>query len=904
MRKLCLLAAAVMMTSCASVEQKGYGDLSLQPIEPLANELIPQVSVDTLIEGYEFIVDQSAGNDNQALAQYRLAALHLKAYDDDTADSRNLSKAIHLLEDLADQLISWKRHDEVLYQLARAQAKANDAIAMKASFQRLLAEHKDSAFAREAAYRLGVLYFNDKEYTLASQAFLYLVENSQNHYALHGSYRRAWSQLKSGLVLKATDSFIATLDQLAQRSPTLNQLPEPQKSIADDSLMAVGLMVVQQITLGGKSSPIDGLLQRLSTLENKPYAFRLYDSVATQLVKRGQIDKAVGLYQGFIQANPNSLHTPLFHSRVIDLHAVHGNKALVLQEQQSFVQDYGVSSDYWPTTTVEQRHWLLEPLGRYMLALAGYYEAKAESTNDPDYYNKAAKQYSDFLASLPDHEKRFEIQLSWARSLAKGGDIPLAISTLESIAYGEEVSEISADAGYEALLAYPVLIASFDGNDKKQHHWQSKMAHSQLWFIRHFPLDSRIKRLQLDTAKRFNELHQPDMAESTIKPLLNRLKQNSAEDPELLWQSWWVYGVSLIQQSEFEDARKALNEGLKLAPEDMALQDAMAQALHHEAGLLVADEEHQDAINLYQQLISQYADSQWMDHALFEISAIYAQLGSHSETIKYLQRFNTLYPDHPIQLAAAVELVAAYESLDQWQQAAGTWLVISKQSSSEHTRRIALLSAAKSFKKSDQLGLAKKYFQDYIQQFPRPILSAQQTRLELASIARQQGQQKEGRQWLSQLLDAQPRSLKAEKDKVALADLNKVVAGAAMELALFEEALFLSQLNKTQKVNRAQLKKTRGYLQKAASFQLPEYTAQATYKLASLYVALMNNTQDRDQTFLYKQQAIEVHTTNKLRVKQGINNQWVEKSIQALSQLIPAHQLKQEMAGAIREDIK
>ena len=100
---------------------------------------------------------------------------------------------------------------------------------------------------------------------------------------------------------------------------------------------------------------------------------------------------------------------------------------------------------------------------------------------------------------------------------------------------------------------------------------------------------------------------------------------------------------------------------------------------------------------------------------------------------------------------------------------------------------------------------------------------------------------------------------------------------------------------------------------KAAEYQVAEVTTAATFEMAELYRTLSKdlmaserpknlkgdeieeyNSLLEEQVFPFEEQAIKVHELNVAHAKDGVYDEWVRKSYQALAELKPARYGKTE----------
>ncbi|MCP5079299.1 MAG: hypothetical protein GY951_14740 [Psychromonas sp.] len=102
------------------------------------------------------------------------------------------------------------------------------------------------------------------------------------------------------------------------------------------------------------------------------------------------------------------------------------------------------------------------------------------------------------------------------------------------------------------------------------------------------------------------------------------------------------------------------------------------------------------------------------------------------------------------------------------------------------------------------------------------------------------------------------------------------------------------------------------YYAKASSFGIAETATEATYAIATIYnefsQALLNSEVPKhldedeqeeymflleDQAFPFEEKAIEFYEINLLYSAEGINDQWIRKSLQQLQKLFPVRYQRQ-----------
>ena len=109
---------------------------------------------------------------------------------------------------------------------------------------------------------------------------------------------------------------------------------------------------------------------------------------------------------------------------------------------------------------------------------------------------------------------------------------------------------------------------------------------------------------------------------------------------------------------------------------------------------------------------------------------------------------------------------------------------------------------------------------------------------------------------------------------------------------------------------------------KAADYGVAEVTTAANYEIAELYNRLSKdlfaserpkelsaqeleqyNLLLEEQAYPFEEQAIKLHEVNAARTAEGVYDEWVKKSLEALASLLPVRYAKAEMGETVVEAI-
>ncbi|HMB73827.1 MAG TPA: hypothetical protein VKQ06_09665, partial [Gammaproteobacteria bacterium] len=150
-----------------------------------------------------------------------------------------------------------------------------------------------------------------------------------------------------------------------------------------------------------------------------------------------------------------------------------------------------------------------------------------------------------------------------------------------------------------------------------------------------------------------------------------------------------------------------------------------------------------------------------------------------------------------------------------------------------------------------------------------------------------------------------------------------LAAHAQLELAqprrdAFRATRLVVPLQDTLAAKRARMEEALQAYGNAADYGVEEVTTAATYEIAELYHTLSRDlfasqrppelTAEElsqydllleEQAFPFEEEAIDVHEVNARRTADGVYDEWVKGSIEALGELLPVRYAKQEMGEEI-----
>jgi hypothetical protein len=197
---------------------------------------------------------------------------------------------------------------------------------------------------------------------------------------------------------------------------------------------------------------------------------------------------------------------------------------------------------------------------------------------------------------------------------------------------------------------------------------------------------------------------------------------------------------------------------------------------------------------------------------------------------------------------------------------------------------------------------------------PTPLPAAQEARQRLADYAGKGGDIARRDHWYQEIIraDAQGGAERTDRTHYLAAKAQLALAQPARDA--FRTVRLSAPLKKSLLVKRNALETALDGYKRAAEYQVAEVTTAATYEMADLYRTLAKdilaserpknlkgdaleeyNSLLEEQVFPFEEQAIKAHELNAARARDGVYDEWVRRSFQALAELKPARYGKTEM---------
>jgi TolA-binding protein len=880
------------------------------------------------MEAYKLFLDLASDDELlRAEAMRRLADLQLENTEIVELQGRvqalggGVGGTIDMYEKLLKSYPDYKKNDLVLYQLARAYEASGRLDESLATLDRLLKEYPKTVHADEAQFRRGETLFVQRRYRDAEQAYdAVLKHGTQSQFYQQALYKNGWSLFKQQQYEKSLSPFFALLDvklgtdnaATGDRDPAMiySRMGRAEQELVDDTfrVLSINFSYIEGPESVSKYFVKNGA---------RPYAFIVYTNLGDLYLEQERYQDAADAYHAFVKLDPYHAKAPLMQVEVIEAFKKGGFADLVLSGKENFVETYGPGSPYWQHYTFEQQPEVVAHLKSNVTDLAAYHHSQAQQTHDAAEYAAAARWYRTYLQSFPDGEDAGETNFLLAEVLFESGSYHDAAVEYERTAYAYPFHAHAGEAGYAALLAYSKEEARLEGAPKAE--WHRAGIESELRFVSAYPTHEQAASVQTDAAEKLYALNDYTRSRDVAQAVVARAP---AVEPKLQRTAWTVLAHSEFDLMDFANAETAyvhLNTLIPTSdPEHAQIVERIASSIYKQGEQARAAGAYDVAVAHFLRVGQAAPTSPIRATAEYDAAAALIQTDNWPEATKVLEDFRRNFPNHALTPDVNAKLAVGYVAVGSSALAAREFERIADADGAADEKREALWRAGDLYSKSGQSVQAAAVYGHFVERYPRPVPEAIEARQKLVEIATANGNAAERTRWQKEIVAADATAGAERNDRTRY-----LAASAQLVLAQPSRDAFLGTklvipLDKSLKAKQARMKDALAEYGKAADYGVAEVTTAANYEIAELYHSLSKDllTSQRprelskdeleqydvlleEQASPLEEQAIKLHEVNAARTVDGVYDQWVQKSLTALAELMPARYAKPEIGESL-----
>lgn len=894
-------------------------------VEPAASTRA-QVDRQQVIDDYEALLPLLDDPQRIVQVRHRLADLRFRQAEDRLAESAtgDLSGAIQAYERLLEQYPARPNNDQVLYQLAKAHALNADTTSQLATLNRLVEQYPDSAFWAEAQFRRGEILFSDRRFAESQQAFEAVISSDQaladqQDFLSNAWYMKGWSQFKQGHYRPALRSYVQVLDSLLPDRPSVAQVGQAQSTLVEDLFRVMGL----SFTYLDGAETVPALFREVGP---RPYEVLVYDRYGKLLLDKEQYTDAIKVYQRYIDSHPMDRFAPRFHMRIIDTLALARFDADIPARKAAFVDNYGITSTYWDQG--EDLDYVRSQLESLLPELADRHYVAGQQAKQPrqtrQEYQTAARYYAEFVNTFPQHPRAPERLFLLAETRLKLRQWPQAIRAFERVAYDYPGNARAAEAGYASVLAYRQYARTWaDEPAAVRQARAGAQQQSRMRFVDQFPDDPRaVDVLYVATRYEFEQQAYP----TVVARASQIVAWQPPPDSSLILEASLLKAHSLYAMADYPAAEIAYQTVLERMPANderySAVVDNLAASVYRQGEAKLAAGDSVGAVDQLLRVGVVAPTSTLRANAEYDAASTLIELKDWSRAIAVITDFRQRYPTHEKIATLPAKMALAYRETGQWALAADELQTMAAMATTEQERRETLLMSAELYDRSGRRDKTIASYRDYANRYPEPLGDFMESAHRLAELYQQGGESDKRRFWLKRQMDAVDAHSGQVDDRMVYlaAQASSVLASDAWET--YQGIELTLPLQTTLPAKTSALATAVKAYQKTASYGVAEYATEAGYRIADLYAQLSTDLMDaerppglseleqsqydlllEEQAFPFEEKAIDIHEQNARRSWNGLYDEWVRKSFDALKSLLPARYNKPEQVAEVIDEL-
>lgn len=880
------------------------------------------VDLNKTMDSYKRFLDLNAGD--AALreeAMRRLGDLNLESSESEriehelaTNEGLRATEAIHLYSALLKTYPSYERNDSVLYQLARAYELDAQPDKALATLDRLVASYPKSRYIDEVQFRRGELLFANKAYPAAQAAYEAVIRfGAASAFYNQSLYKHGWSLFKEGESEQSLESFARVLDSVlvSKRDPNalieLDSLSRPNRELVEDTFR---VMSITFSYLDGPKS-IDEFVKHKKP---RPYYYLLYARLGDLYIEKERYTDAADSYRAFVSQDRNNEKAPLLEMQAIEAYSKGGFPDLVLQGKKEFVENYSYGTPFWRGRTPKDEPKVVAELKINLKDVAQYYHAQAQHTKDVADYQEAARWYRSYLTSFPDDPDSAVTNYLLADTLYESKQYLDAAQQYENTAYSYGAHAKAADAGYAALVAYGKEEEIAPADAKAKIH--AREVDSSLKFAQAFPTNPETAQVLTRAAADLYAAKDYARATAAAESLLARQPPVDAGKQRI---AYTVIANSNFELGRFDKAEAGYASAQALMPandpERPVIVERLAASIYKQGEAKNKAGDSAGAVEDFLRVSKMAPTSKVRANADFDAAALLIEQKQWDRAIAVLLDFRRNFPESPMQEDVTRKLAVAYAESNHPAEAAVQFeMIAGSAAETPDIQREATLRAADLYDKAGNAAKSRAMLEAFVKHFPQPLNPAMEARNKLSLIAQKSGDYAGRDYWLREIIgaDRAAGAMRTDRSKALAAKATLTLAEPIRDdFVRIKLVLPLKRsLAEKRKAMEAALK---AYTQ-AADYQVAEVTTAATFESAELYRQLgkdlMASERPRglskdeleqydvlleEQAFPFEEKAIQLHEVNAARAKDGIYDEWVQKSFAALAELNPGRYAKVEI---------
>ncbi|HSN70078.1 MAG TPA: tetratricopeptide repeat protein, partial [Steroidobacteraceae bacterium] len=835
-------------------------------------------------------------------------------------------EAIALYQQLLERYPTYQHNDQVLYQMSRAYDELGRTEEAMEVMAQLIARHPHSRYVDEVYFRRAEYFFTRRKFREAEGAYAAITAMgpASSYYEL-ALYKLGWTLYKMEFYEEALHRYVALLDYKVSVGYDFDVAPgEAAEEDEDEERRIADTFRVISLSFSNLGGP-EVVEEYFNENGHRRYEDRVYDQLGQFYLAKLRYQDAAAVYQSFIAQNPFHRVAPHFSMRVIDIYTQGGFPKLVLESKKQFATDYGVSSRYWSHFDIGDAPQVVAYLKSNLTDLANHYHALYQDDELADErlanYGEAQHWYREYLSSFPTEPDTPPINYQLADLLLEHGDFGLAALEYERTAYEYAAHEQSAAAGYAAIFAHREHLKVVTGAQSSV--VRRDAVTSSLRFAEQFPEHEHADVVLGAAADDLYDMKDFELAIDSARKLIERYP---GAEVALIRSAWIVVAHSSFDIAAYPDAEFAYGRVLELTPAAdetrAALVDNLAASIYKQGEQANQLEDYRAAADHFLRIRQVAPTSTVRAAAEYDAGAALMRLQDWTAAAQVFDSFRSEYPEHELQKDATKQIARAFREDGQLAKAGDEYERISREAEDPELRSEALLLAGDLYEQSQAMDRALAVYVRYVEEFPQPVDLNVETRFKVAGMYKERADESNYLAELERIVAIDGSAGAGRTDRTRFLAAQSALVLAQRLYDSFAVVELVQPFEQSLKTKQQRMDAALAAFGALVDYEVGDVTAAATFYIAEIYgrfsAALLSSQRPTDlsaaelleyedaleeEAFPFEEQAIEVHEKNLELVATGVYNDWIEKSLDRLAELMPGRYAKNEISSGFLASI-
>lgn len=485
----------------------------------------------------------------------------------------------------------------------------------------------------------------------------------------------------------------------------------------------------------------------------KPYEDLVYFTIGKKCRENDKNDEAAQALKFLLENYPNYKEAPTAQRLIVECYVIMRDFVSANLQREKLVDDFGPNSK-WAEANKGDPVWMekaVKETEKALILIAYFYHEKAQREKNSEFYRKAAQRYEQYLKMFPQKKWIvYEFTYNLAECYNALGEYTKAAENYDFVAkapvatYGERRGPITddtsktakplafkqEDAGYNAVLALQTAYES----EKKTRGLSNKNAYG-------IPQARKFESYTKEFAEQFPQ------AEAAPEMLF--LGANIAYDAERYSEAIPTYVQIAKQYPQYGRLDKVLRmtaqcyvftnkygEAIQIYkqlllkvkqndPEYMKLRNSIASAIYKTAEQLKKTGQKNEAIEKFQIIYKEYAETKIADIALFDIAAVYDK---DKERVKAAETYSLIsekFPESKHALPGLYRASELYLEIPDYNKAALCYETIYKRFPKEKEMDKIIYNAGLTYEKGGNNKEAIRVYRMLERNFPKSEYAAE-----------------------------------------------------------------------------------------------------------------------------------------------------------------------------------